>query len=101
MTDEKKPPPPPWSVVDVGGKLMHSTGRNAFAVMRVSDAEDAIDALVEKAADAVARWRERAVALGFVIPQGCAGDGSCEVKDPAPEACVDTASTVIDTLVGV
>lgn len=84
----------------MGGKLMHSTGRTAFAVMRVSDAEDAIDALVGKAAAAEARWRKRAVDLGFVVPQGCAGDGSCEVEGPAPESHVDTASTAIDTLVG-
>lgn len=56
---------PVWSVVDVGGKLMHSNGRTAFQVMRVDDHDAAVDLVVVKAAAAVKVWRERAEAAGY------------------------------------
>jgi len=49
-----------WSVIEVGPHLQTSTNpRNSFQVMRVTDHEDAVDAIVEKAAGAVKLWREK------------------------------------------
>jgi hypothetical protein len=51
-----------WSVIEVGPNLQTSTNRFAFDVMKVEDHEEAVDALVEKAADAVKKWRTEAIA---------------------------------------
>lgn len=53
-----------WSVVEVGPHLQSSTNpRHAFEVMRVTDHEEAVDTVVEGAANAVKAWREKCEAL--------------------------------------
>lgn len=55
MSDTRKT----WSVIEVGPNLQRSESSRAFEVMRVEDHDEAVDAVIEKAAKAVKTWRER------------------------------------------
>jgi hypothetical protein len=62
MSDTRKT----WSVIEVGpGLQLSNNPRHAFEVMKVSDHEEAVDAVVEKAASAIKEWRERCDSLAI------------------------------------
>jgi hypothetical protein len=59
MSDTRKT----WTVIEVGPNLQTSTASRAFDVMRVSEHEEAVDAVIDKAASAIKVWRERCESL--------------------------------------
>jgi hypothetical protein len=61
-----------WSVVEVGPHLQSSTNpRHSFEVMRVTDHEEAVDAVVDGAAAAIKEWREKYEALAAEYDRVC------------------------------
>jgi hypothetical protein len=58
-TDERSK----WTVIEVDGRLVASNSLRAFEVMRVSDHDEVVDMVIDKAASAVTAWREKAEAL--------------------------------------